>query len=79
MPGDQHVTGDWYFIFPAKDGDIVAMWLTEIVAGLVVFAAAHGIFRRRPQVGSLRMWSIIFATTLIIAPLIGEIGTPIGI
>ena len=71
--------GNWYFVFPARDGDIVAMWLTAMVAGLVVFAASYLVFRRRASIGSLRMWTVILAISLIIAPLVGEIGTPIGI
>lgn len=71
--------GAWYVIFPARDGDIVAMWVTAIVAGLVFFAASYVIFRNKSRVGSLRMWTVILAVSLIVAPLIGEIGTPMGI
>ena len=71
--------GSWYMVSPVRDGDIIAMWLTEIVAGLVVFELTYLVTRKKASVGSLRMWTVIFAITLIIAPLIGEIGTPIGI
>lgn len=71
--------GGWYMLYAARDGDIVAMWLTAIVAGLAVFTLAYLVFRKKSSVGSLRMWTIILAVSLILAPLIGEIGTPIGI
>lgn len=71
--------GSWYMVYAARDGDIIAMWLTTIVAGLIVFALTYVIFKKRSRVGSLRMWTVILALTLIIAPMIGEIGTPIGI
>lgn len=71
--------GIWYFAFPARDGDIVAMWLTAVIAGLAVFAVSYLVLRKKPAAGSLRMWTVIFALTLILAPLIGEIGTPMGI
>ncbi|MDE1853407.1 MAG: hypothetical protein KGI38_06635 [Thaumarchaeota archaeon] len=43
-----------------------------MVAGLVVFAASYLIFRKKSNVGSLRMWTVILEVSLILAPLIGD-------
>jgi hypothetical protein len=69
-----------YVLFSARDGDIAAMWLTAgVVSALVFLALAYGVFRGKQRVGSLAFWTIVLTLSVILAPLIGEIGTPIGI
>lgn len=56
------------------------MWLTMgVVALIVFFVFGFFVFRGRPRVGSIWLWTIILMLSAIIAPLIGEIGTPVGI
>jgi hypothetical protein len=62
-----------------RDGDIAAMWVTMIILVALSFLLARYLFRGRASVGLLRTWTIILIVSAIIAPLIGEIGTPIGI
>lgn len=71
--------GGWYFIYPERTGDVVAIWVTAVVASLVVFLLSYALFRGKPRVGSLRLWTAIFTISVILAPLVGELGTPIGI
>jgi hypothetical protein len=37
------------------------------------------VFRRRTRLGSITFWTVLLLISAIVAPLIGEIGTPIGI
>lgn len=62
-----------------RDGDIAAMWVTMLVLVAVSFVLARYVFRGRASVGLVRTWTIILIVSAIIAPLLGEIGTPIGI
>ncbi len=62
-----------------RDGDIAAMWVSMLVLVGLSFLLARYLFRSRTSVGLLRTWTIILIVSVIIAPLIGEIGTPIGI
>ncbi len=56
------------------------MWLTISVVALLVFVVLSRIvFRGRSQVGTLKLWTIALIVSAIVVPLIGEIGTPIGI
>ena len=71
--------GGWYFLYPMRTGDVAAIWLTGIIASLVVFVVAYALFKGKTRVGSLWVWTAILVISTIIAPLIGEIGTPIGI
>ncbi len=66
-------------LFNARDGDIAAMWLTMGVVAAVAFGIAFLAFRRKASVGSLTLWTVLLTVSAILAPLIGEIGTPIGI
>jgi len=69
-----------YVLWQGRVGDIAAMWLTMWVVAIVVFFIfGYGVFRRRPQVGTIWLWMIVLIVSAIVAPLIGEIGTPIGI
>ncbi len=66
-------------LWSARDGDIAAMWLTMGVVAAVAFGVAFLAFRRKASVGSLSLWTVLLIVSAIVAPLIGEIGTPIGI
>ncbi len=69
-----------YVLWQARVGDIAAMWLTMgVVAVLVFFVFGFLVFRGRAHVGSIWFWTILLIISAIVAPLIGEIGTPIGI
>src|SRR5260370_20004000 len=69
-----------YVLWQARVGDIAAMWLTMWVVSLVVFFVfGFLVFRGRARVGSIWFWTILLIISAIVAPLIGEIGTPIGI
>jgi hypothetical protein len=62
-----------------RDGDIAAMWVSMLVLVALAFLGARYLLRGRTSVGLLRTWTIILIVSAIVAPLIGEIGTPIGI
>ncbi len=69
-----------YVLWQARVGDIAAMWLTMWGVSLVVFFVFGFLFfRGRARVGSIWFWTILLIISAIVAPLIGEIGTPIGI
>lgn len=69
-----------YVLWQARVGDIAAMWLTMWGAAvLVFFVFGFVVFRGRARVGSIWFWTILLIVSAIVAPLIGEIGTPIGI
>ena len=69
-----------YVLWQARVGDIAAMWLTMwVVAALAFFGFGYLAFRGRARVGSIWIWTILLLISAIVAPLIGEIGTPMGI
>ena len=69
-----------YVLWQARVGDIAAMWLTMLVVSvLAFFVFGFLVFRGRARVGSIWFWTILLIISAIVAPLIGEIGTPIGI
>ncbi len=69
-----------YMLWQARVGDIAAMWLTMwVISVLVFFVFGYLVFRDRSRVGSIWFWTILLIISAIVAPLIGEIGTPIGI
>jgi LPXTG-motif cell wall-anchored protein len=70
----------FWVLWNGRVGDIAAMWLTiSGVAAVIVFPLGYLFFRRRTHLGSIQVWTIVLILSAIIAPLIGEIGTPIGI
>lgn len=71
--------GSWFFLYPLRTGDVAAIWLSGVVPGILVFFIVFGLFRGRTRVGSLYIWTAVLVISTILAPLIGEIGTPIGI
>jgi hypothetical protein len=69
-----------WVLWQARVGDIAAMWLTMWVVSLIVFFVfGFLVFRGLARVGSIWFWKILLIISAIVAPLIGEIGTPIGI
>lgn len=69
-----------YVLWQARVGDIAAMWLTMwVVSAMVFFVFGYLVFRGRVHVGSIWFWTILLIVSAIVAPLLGEIGTPIGI
>lgn len=70
--------GNWY-LYPFRTGDVSAIWLFSAVIGLFGFVLFYFAFRKRERVGSITIWTAILVGSAIIAPLIGEIGTPFGV
>ena len=69
-----------YMLYPARTGEIAAMWLTISVVAVAVFLFfGLRVWRSRTRVGSIPVWTIVLIISAIIAPMLGEIGTPIGI
>ena len=65
-------------LWSGRVGDIAAMWLT-----ITVIAAAAGVglwwlWRGREAAGRIGGWTILLIGSAIGAPMIGEIGTPLG-
>lgn len=79
FPNVPNVYNLWPNTAGGRDGDIAAMWVTMLVLVAASFVLAHYLFRGHASVGLVRTWTIILIVSAIIAPLIGEIGTPIGI
>lgn len=76
-----HLLGTWttfwgtYQLYSAMGGDSAAIWLyTSVIALGMYLALYYVVFRKRETVGSLRLWTIVFALSVVIAPLIAEIG-----
>jgi hypothetical protein len=70
----------FWVLWNGRVGDIAAMWLTISGVALVIFYLfGYLVFRRRTRLGSITFWTVLLLISAIVAPLIGEIGTPIGI
>lgn len=70
----------WPGLNDGRVGDIGAMWLTMTVVALFVFVVlGRFVWRGRGQVGTYRLWTILLIISAIVAPILGEIGTPIAI
>lgn len=70
--------GSWY-LYPQRTGDVSAIWLFSVVISLVGFVLVYALFRKRERVGSITFWTAMLVVSAIIAPMVGEIGTPFGI
>jgi hypothetical protein len=71
--------GRW-MLWNGRVGDIAAMWLTISGVSLVLFFGfGYWLFRGRTRVGTIVWWTIALIVSAIVAPLVGEIGTPIGV
>ena len=67
----------WPGIAGGRVGDIAAMWLTmAVLAGLVFVVLSRFTWRGRAAVGTYRFWLILLVVSAIIAPIVGEYGTP---
>jgi hypothetical protein len=70
----------FWVLWNGRVGDIAAMWLTISGVSLVVFfVLGFWVFRGRSRVGTIPWWTVALIISAIAAPLIGEIGTPIGV
>ena len=71
---------NFFRLWGPRDGFIAAMWVSMVAISLVAYILLnYVVLRRRRSFGTLKTWMIIFFVSAILAPLIGEIGTPIGI
>ena len=70
--------GNWY-LYPQRTGDVAAIWLFSVIISLVGFVSVYGLSKKRERVGSITLWTALVVVSAIIAPMIGEIGTPFGI
>jgi hypothetical protein len=68
-----------FYLYPQRTGDVAAIWLFSVVISLLGFVLVYALFRKRERVGSITLWTAILLISAIIAPIIGEIGTPFGI
>ncbi len=68
-----------YMVYSERTGDVVAIWLTSVIVSLLAFFAVWTASRSKNRVGSIAVWTAILVVSTIIAPLIGELGTPYGI
>ena len=69
-----------YVLWQGRVGDIAAMWLTISVVAVAVFLIfGLRVWRDRDHVSSIPVWTIVLIVSTVVAPLLGEIGTPIGI
>jgi len=70
----------FWVLWNGRVGDIAAMWLTISGVSLVLFfVLGFWVFRGRSRVGTIPWWTAALIISAIAAPLIGEIGTPIGV
>ena len=72
--------GGWYFLYPQRTGDVVGMWLTISVIGIAVYLIMRYLVLKKAQpIRMFTIWMIILSISIIFAPFVGEIGTPLGI
>ena len=67
------------YLYNARTGDVSAIWLLSVVAGFIGLFLFYFAFRKRDRVGSIALWTAILVVSAIIAPMIGELGTPFGV
>jgi integral membrane sensor domain MASE1 len=67
------------YLYNARTGDVSAIWLLSVISAVIGFGLFYGLFRKRERIGSITLWTAILVVSAIIAPLIGEIGTPFGV
>jgi hypothetical protein len=69
-----------YVLWQGRVGDIAAMWLTiSVVAFVVLLVFAFGFWAKRKSVGKISTWTTVLIISAIVAPLLGELGTPWGV
>jgi hypothetical protein len=70
----------FWVLWNGRVGDIAAMWLTISVVSLALFfGLGYLLFKGRSHVGTITFWTIALIVSVIVAPMIGEIGQVIGI
>jgi hypothetical protein len=70
----------FWVLWNGRVGDIAAMWVTISGVSLVFFfVLGYFLFKGRSHVGTIKLWTIALIVSVIVAPMIGEIGQVIGI
>jgi hypothetical protein len=70
----------FWVLWNGRVGDIAAMWVTISGVSLVLFfALGYFLFKGRTHIGTIKIWTIALIVSVIVAPMIGEIGQAIGI
>jgi len=67
------------YLYPWRTGDVSAIWLFSVIISLAGFVLVYALFRKKERVGSITLWTVLLVVSAVIAPLVGEIGTPLGI
>jgi hypothetical protein len=68
-----------FYLYGFRTGDVSAIWVFSVLVSLAGFILVYGLFRKRDRVGSITLWTALLVVSAIIAPIIGEIGTPFGV
>lgn len=69
-----------YRLWQPRDGFIAAMFLTISIISIVIYLIlAYAVMKKPKSIKSFTLWVIILTVSVVVAPLIGEIGTPVGI
>lgn len=67
----------WPNLNGGRVGDIAAMWLTMgVLAGVVFVVLGRFVWHGRAAVGTYRFWLALLVISAIVAPIVGEYGTP---
>lgn len=67
------------YLYNARTGDVSAIWLLSVVVALIGFLLFYFAFRKRERVGSITLWTAVLVVSAIVAPMVGELGTPFGV
>jgi uncharacterized membrane protein YeiB len=51
----------------------------SVVVAVIGFSVVYGLFRKKERVGSIMIWTVLLVVSIIVAPWVGEIGTPFGL
>ena len=67
------------YLYNYRTGDVSAIWLLSVVVSLAGFIGTWAFSRKRERLGSITLWTVLLVVSAIIAPIIGELGTPFGV
>ena len=67
-----------WVLWDGRAGDIGAMWLTISVLAAAVGGGLYLLWRGKARIGAIVDWTVVLIGSAIAAPMIGEIGTPVG-
>ena len=65
-------------LWDGRAGDIAAMWLTISVLAAAVGGGLYLLWRGKERIGAIVDWTVVLIGSAVAAPMIGEIGTPVG-